>query len=368
MSIDETSHGTTSYIGFVIGVLNQRMKRRQIKVKELQAADGQSLAKEVLETLAEYSIPPCKVKLLVTDSAKAMHRCWEELKPHCPDLIHVYCLAHKLNLVSKFIQSKHKKVNNLIGILKQLLARSGPRRRIFKLVTGGQLPLPPTPHEIRWGTWQISANYLSIYIDAVVFFLLQLKPDKKGDASDLNNPETRLTKLQALLQNEEYLAELKDELKFLKSYEQLPQWIWKLEKSKVQFHKAMEVVEDVRKSLTDVVNRSTGDNQARAQAILNEFEGCIGDGDGLKLIQEKLSQDEDSFYQFSPLNSTDTERFFKGFRSNFTRTNRYFKGQNMAVITACKSALRPNRKYVLNRTTLKVKVRIIYFLTIIFKL
>src|SRR5699024_3672805 len=174
--------------------------------------------------------------------------------------------------------------------LKQILARSGPRRRIFKLVTGGQLPLPPTTHEIRWGTWQISANYL---------------------------------------------AELKDELKFLKSYEQLPQWIWKLEKSKVQFHKAMEVVEDVRKSLTDVVNRSTGDNQARAQAILNEFEGCIGDGDGLKLIQEKLSQDEDSFYKFSPLNSTDTERFFKGFRLSFTRTNRYFKGQNMAVITAC---------------------------------
>ena len=126
----------------------------------------------------------------------------------------------------------------------------------------------------------------------------------------------------------------------------------------------MEVVEDVRKSLTDVVNRSTGDNQAMAQSILNEFERCIGDGEGLKQIQEKLSQDEDSFYQFSPLNSTDTERFFKGFRLNFTRTNRYFKGLNIAVITACKSALRPNRKYVLNRTTLKVKVRIIYSLTI----
>src|SRR5699024_3837593 len=160
------------------------------------------------------------------------------------------------------------------------------------------------------------------------------------------------------------LAELKDELKFLKNYEQLPQWIWKLEKSKVQFHKAMEVVEDVRKSLTDVVNRSTGDNQAMAQSILNEFERCICDGEGLKQIQEKLSKDEDSFYQFSPLNSTDTERFFKGFRLNFTRINRYCKGQNMAVITACKSALRPNRKYVLNRTTLKVKVRIIYSLTI----
>lgn len=106
--MDETNDGKTIYLGLVIGVMNKKMRQRQIKVKEVAKTDAESLHAEIISQLKELDIEK-KIKAFVGDSDMAMTKL---LKVSCPGMVHVMCVLHKINLVanSKFDKSTNTAV------------------------------------------------------------------------------------------------------------------------------------------------------------------------------------------------------------------------------------------------------------------
>lgn len=324
-------------------------------VKEIPKEGSDELFQEITSILEKHSIPTAKVKLLITDSANTMAALGTKLKKECPNMIHLFCTAHKLHLVSKFIKSQFPLVNEIIGLLKQLLAR-GDRASLFKECFNKMVPRMPIPHEIRWGTYQITVNYLYHYNKAMINFIMMLKSDDKD-----NETSTRLARLQGIFSNQDKVQQFKQQIEFLYDcYSELPKFIYKLEKKSVKFNDALSVWKSARKYLCVAVEKYKDCNYFEITTkVVSEFDRCENKNPGLIEI-EKICENSVPFYMFSPITSSDTERFFYEFRIDFVDRSRKFRREKLDQMVSCKTALRPKRKLIFDRTNQKAKVFITY--------
>lgn len=106
------------------------------------------------------------MKLLLTDGAAYMVKCGKQLQIFYPNIVHVTCLAHALNLVAETIRSKYEEVNDLISNVKKIFLKPPLRVQTFRDTLPG-CSLPPEPVLTRWGTWLQATIYYCDYSEVI---------------------------------------------------------------------------------------------------------------------------------------------------------------------------------------------------------
>lgn len=101
-----------------------------------------------------------KLKLLYSDAAPYMIKCANSLKIFYPQMIHFTCLAHALHRVCELIRNQYGDVDGLISSTKKVFLKAPLRVEIYQEKLPN-VPLPPQPILIRWGTWLEAALFYS---------------------------------------------------------------------------------------------------------------------------------------------------------------------------------------------------------------
>ena len=107
-----------------------------------------------------------KFLLLVTDSAAYMLKAGEALTTFYTNMVHLTCLAHALHRVAEEIRLQYPDVNNITSSVKNVFLKAPSRVLRFKDLLPN-VPLPPEPVLIRWGTWVGAAMYYAEHISDV---------------------------------------------------------------------------------------------------------------------------------------------------------------------------------------------------------
>lgn len=140
MSIDDTSNNTTGWLAIEVGVLGEGMERFPIHIEKLgKIKDGPAFAaavERVLKDIYGEDVPKNQVRLFLTDGATPMTRCGKILKQTYPKMIHVQCIANKINNVAVLLRKKCPELYKFTGLLKQVLALSRKRNDLFVSFTG----------------------------------------------------------------------------------------------------------------------------------------------------------------------------------------------------------------------------------------
>ena len=77
-----------------------RQNTKLVSVDFLERVNNSTMGATLLTILANYNIPYSLPRLFLSDSAAYMKKCYREaLKPIMPQLIHVPCCAHIMNLI-----------------------------------------------------------------------------------------------------------------------------------------------------------------------------------------------------------------------------------------------------------------------------
>src|SRR5436190_14716659 len=77
-----------------------RQNTKLVSVDFLERVNNLTMGATLLTILANYNIPYSSPRLFLSDSAAYMKKCYREaLKPIMPQLIHVPCCAHIMNLI-----------------------------------------------------------------------------------------------------------------------------------------------------------------------------------------------------------------------------------------------------------------------------
>lgn len=142
ISIDDTGYNKLSWAAIEVGILGDGMERLPLHIERIKSTDANSIVDRVQMAIQDYIANGAKerFKLLVTDSAKPMIAAGKRLKDVYPNLIHIFCMAHKFNRIAVTIKDQHKELFKFTGLLKQILARSHARNQLLWKFTKG-LPL-----------------------------------------------------------------------------------------------------------------------------------------------------------------------------------------------------------------------------------
>ena len=85
-----------------------RQNTKLVSVDFLERVNNSTMGATLLTILANYNIPYSSPRLFLSDSAAYMKKCYREaLKPIMPQLIHVPCCAHILNLIGYVLHNNY---------------------------------------------------------------------------------------------------------------------------------------------------------------------------------------------------------------------------------------------------------------------
>ena len=98
------------------------------------------------------------------------------LKVFYPTLLHITCLAHGLYRVCESLREMFPEVNDLVSTVKRIFVRAPSHTIIWKVVCP-EVPLPPEPVLIRWGTWIDAALFYAKNFEKVKNVVSQLLPE-----------------------------------------------------------------------------------------------------------------------------------------------------------------------------------------------
>ena len=77
-----------------------RKNTKLVSVDFLTRVNNATMGQTLINILSNYDIPITSPRLFLTDSAAYMKKCYREvLHPIMPQLIHIPCCAHVLNLI-----------------------------------------------------------------------------------------------------------------------------------------------------------------------------------------------------------------------------------------------------------------------------
>jgi predicted Zn-dependent protease with MMP-like domain len=111
-----------------------------------------------------------------------MIKAGKNLKELYPNLLHITCLAHGMNRVAEEIRSLYPDVDKLISNMKAAFRKSPGRVSIYKQKFP-ELPLPPEPIIIRWGTWLTAAEFYAQHFNEIKTVVSALKNDSAAVAN-----------------------------------------------------------------------------------------------------------------------------------------------------------------------------------------
>jgi len=120
-----------------------------------------AVAQAVVEVLGKYKIPFTKnvVDALIGDGASFITKAYKDiLQPLIPELMHIWCLSHQLNLVGEKWQdhANNTLVKKYLSLMNSLFSHSTSRKLRFKAVCkrfGLSPALLPQYNVTRWNSW-----------------------------------------------------------------------------------------------------------------------------------------------------------------------------------------------------------------------
>jgi hypothetical protein len=129
----------------------------------LKTVDHKTVSQAVVKTLQEYNINNDNVIVFNTDNAAYMLKAYSDcLSVLYPNVVHITCLAHIMNLVGEAFRKPFTALNEFIRTFSAVFFRAGARKRRYLdyLVSCNMKPLMcPDPCGTRWGSWFYALMY-----------------------------------------------------------------------------------------------------------------------------------------------------------------------------------------------------------------
>lgn len=302
VSLDETTDFLDRYmVHFLVKPLNAiTQKPFLVACKVLEIVNGNTIAQFVTDCLENmwrdsYESKVGDVAVLCTDSVAYMLKAGRVLKNYMPNMIHVTCLAHALNLVAEKIRYEYSDVDELISNVKKIFLKSPNRVRLLKN-TFPDMPLPPEPVITRWGTWLEAVSYYAKYYDQIKTIVNLLR---SSDALSIRCAKNVLQK-----------ENLKSDLDYIEEYFKVIQiGLKKSQKSNLTLTESFEIFDHVRTVLS----------WCSSEPIKNKLDHVMDRNPDLDKIRDicdaiKAEGVERSYYMYAPLTSVDVERSFSTYK------------------------------------------------------
>lgn len=307
--VDETTDIKQRYVlNVLVGVLDGNpTKSMLISSQELEATNNATVTQAIVNActiLWPDGIRFEKVFLLLSDQAAYMMKAGENLKAMFPNLKHISCLAHALNLVAEKIRERNGLTNKLISNMKHIFSKCVRRKIAFKLVT--KLQLPPKVCITRWCTWLNAAFYFNTNFDLIKLFVQQLD-EGENEACD---------QLKKMVNS----SVLKKELLEISNYEYLVAAINTLQDPNLTSASQISLIESIR-------NKLTGEYLKKLEDSLRKNKD-YGDFNSLAQNQTILVQQ-----RYAPLTSVDVERSFSKFKAILKPNRESFTFENLSKYT-----------------------------------
>lgn len=170
ISVDETTDSQGRYIAnLIVGKLEKCKSNKSYLVasSELTEVNHASISRFVNDgiRLIWPQKNEDKVLLLLTDGASYMLKSGKSLKIFYPNMLHVTCIAHAINLLAERIRNLFPQVNKFISATKKIFIKAPSRVALYKAKLN--IPLPPEPVLTRWGTWLKAAVFYANHCENI---------------------------------------------------------------------------------------------------------------------------------------------------------------------------------------------------------
>ena len=302
--LDETHDALGRYVlNVLVGVLDGSATTPYLlstiflkKTNHITVTQGTITALNILWRTLKYD----KLYLLLTDQAPYMIKVGTKLKELFPNMLHITCLVHSLNLVCQTIKCRNMLTNELISQMKAALSKSHIRRQAFEDIC--DIKFPPNVIESRWHLWMECAFYYGQHFSKIKEFILEIEDDSYA-----------VKRLKYIIS----VPELEEELVYIYQFKFLNEAMIKLEKSGLKLSIQMEILETVKMKLKDTELLKLERSLAKNPDIYNV---------------QKLSVDKRIMYIHAPLTTVDIERSFSLYRNILSDRRRNLTEEHIAML------------------------------------
>jgi hypothetical protein len=254
-------------------------------------------------------------------------------------MIHVTCTAHGQHRVAETVRSCYPNVDGLVANGKKIFRKCPSRVQIFEDAAdleGREIPLPPKPCTTRWGTWLEAVRYYNNYLPFFAEVVIQLD---ETDFVAIKACQTLLEKYDDLEADVTYLDANFVRLKFA---------IKTLEKDGLPLADALKCIDDVTDDLpfgslgskaakintkmTSILEKNKGLHTLRAISTALTAERTEDRVAARRLIKERLTSEDLTYYKFAPTTSCSVERSFSVYKTLNCSNRQSFEFQNMRKV------------------------------------
>lgn len=295
-----------------------------IASKQLEKTNNTTVTRFIQQSLAEFflpnQIPSEKFLVFLSDAAPYMIKVGQNLKIFYPNMVHVTCLLHGINLVAETVRTEYPLVNKLISNVKKIFLKAPLRVQLYKERMVG-VCLPPEPVITRWGTWIKAAIFYAENFEAIKDLILDIEDNS-----------------QCVVQSKELLKNplVPKQLVFIKvNFSFLPDVITSLEKKNLSLIESTNFIATV----SDKCNNVPGDIGLKIRKKLNT---TLLKNEGFNEIREVKNIFEGKFskevlrwpctllpkLRYCPITSVDVERTFSISKHIFTDRRQKFLIEN----------------------------------------
>lgn len=172
VSIDETTDKAKRQVAAVVIGTMEEGKHGKVflfDLVELESANWDTISKLFIKSVARIwpQGNSNAVLLYVTDGAEYMKKSYSDGLAHLfPKMVHLVCVAHNIHRLALKVADQFPQAKAAIMDAKMVFLKSPKRRREFKEAFP-TIPLPPSPVEVRWGTFIKASSYYAKNFSAV---------------------------------------------------------------------------------------------------------------------------------------------------------------------------------------------------------
>lgn len=242
--------------------------------------------------------------LVISDQAQYMVLAIKKLKQNrlmFPNINHITCVNHAINLVCEAIVKQFNLVNTFIANQKKFFQNSGKRKRMFKEKM--KINVPPFPVSTRWGSWLKCVNYALVNdnFERICRFFIEYQEENVVEPKSLSV-------IRAIVKQ----SQLRTDIIELSQYSEIPNIITKLEKQSMSVDSQLNYVNQVK----DIIKGTQFENILSQSLAKNPHFISFFDTASNSILDLKNRK-------YCPLTSCDVERSFSVYRSILSdkRTN-----------------------------------------------
>lgn len=271
-----------------------------------------------LQCLYPTGIKFDNIRLIVTDAAPYMVKAITTFQStFATKAIFLTCLAHGLHRVAENVRLSNPDVDKLVSSIKKFFSKSPSRRVRFAQST--DLPLPPDPVIVRWGTWLNAVRYYADHFKDLKHYFMNLEDDKKCPI---------IQKVKDIFTVGDIVGSVAH---VASSYGHLPAAIAALERDGAPLTTQIDLVENLILSLPvdksphgklkKVLAKNPGYNAMKQ--VAKALDGTVGE------TPPGLSPNDLMILKYAPVSSSSVERSFSVYRDILSLRRESFSEQSL---------------------------------------